>query len=344
MSTPIMIPRLLRTAPLLIAAAALSDVARAEPTPADQALAAALFDDGRKLFTEGKTDEACTKLGRSYELEAALGTLLNLAVCHDKQGKTASAWAEFNSAVDLADKARDPARKRFALEQVKATSARLSRLMVRAPALPSGASVKLDGRDLGPALLGTAVPLDPGDHRVEVTAPGKRTFAVTVKVDPGPAQRTLDVPPLDDEAPAPPVIKPPPANTVSPANTTSPVLTPPSVDAGGRSTPRLAAGIAVGGAGLVGVVVGAVFGVRTFQKKGEIGSNCTDGGDCNSTGFALQEDAHRYATISTVAFAVGLVAVTAGVVLVATSGTSGKPRASAWIAPAPAGFAAGIRF
>ena len=336
MSTPIMIPRLLRTAPLLLAAAALSDVARAEPTPADQALAAALFDDGRKLFTEGKTDEACTKLGRSYELEAALGTLLNLAVCHDKQGKTASAWAEFNSAVDLADKARDPARKRFALEQVKATSARLSRLMVRAPALPSGASVKLDGRDLGPALLGTAVPLDPGDHRVEVTAPGKRTFAVTVKVDPGPAQRTLDVPPLDDEATAPPVIEPPPANTA---------LTPPPVDAGGgRSTPRLAAGIAVGGAGLVGVVVGAVFGVRTFQKKGEIGSTCTDGGDCNSTGFALQEDAHRYATISTVAFAVGLVAVTAGVVLVATSGTSGKPRASAWIAPAPAGFAAGIRF
>lgn len=342
MSNPIMIPRLLRIAPFILAAAALPGVARAEPTPADQALAAALFDDGRKLLTEGKIDEACTKLGRSYELEAVLGTLLNLAVCHDKQGKTATAWAEFNSAADLADKARDSARKRFALEQVKATGARLSRLTVRAPALPGGASVKLDGRDLGPALLGTAVPLDPGDHRIEVTAPGKRTFAVTVKVDAGPAQRTLDVPPLDDQATAPPVIEPPPANTVSPANT---ALTPPPVEAGGgRSTPRLAAGIAVGGAGLVGVVVGAVFGVRTFQKKGEIGSNCTDSGDCNSAGVALQEDAHRSATASTVAFAVGLVAVTAGVVLVATSGTSGKPRASAWIAPAPAGFAAGLRF
>ena len=104
--------------------------------------------------------------------------------------------------------------------------------------------------------------------------------------------------------------------------------------------PRFAAGLAVGGVGLVGVVVGSIFGVRTFQKKGEIGDNCPNGA-CNDAGFATQQDAHRAATISTVAFAVGLTAVAGGVVLVATSGTSAKPSASAWIAPSVGGVQVG---
>lgn len=337
-------------APALLAALSLPAVARADPTPADQALAAALFDDGRSLLAAGKIDEACAKLGRSYELEAALGTLLNLAVCHDKQGKSASAWAEFNTAADLAAKAKDAARRKFAEEQAKLLGARLSRLIVRAGALPQGAAVKLDGRDLGAALLGTALPLDPGEHRVEVTAPSKRTFASTVKLDPGPAQRILEVPPLaDEEGPSPP----PPAN-VPPANPPGqgpkadagpnpPPAPPPASEVGGRSTPRLAAGIAVGAAGLVGVVIGSVAGVRTFQAKGKIGNHCDESGNCDAVGVTHQDEAHTNATVSTVAFAVGLTAVAGGVVLIATSGRS-RPKTTAWVAPAPGGFAAGIRF
>jgi hypothetical protein len=109
--------------------------------------------------------------------------------------------------------------------------------------------------------------------------------------------------------------------------------------------PRFAAGLAVGGVGLAGVVVGSIFGVRTFQKKGAISpQDCDAQGACSPQGVELQQDAHRSATISTVAFAVGLTAVAGGVVLVATSGSSAKSATSAWIAPGPGGLVAGGRF
>src|SRR6185437_16226487 len=180
----------------------LAQPALAQPSSTDLALAKVLFEDGRKAMADGKIDEACAKLGQSHAIEPALGTLLNLAVCHDKQGKTASAWAEFNAAAELAAKSNETKRVAFATEQAKELEGRLAHLVVRAPGAASGLSVRLDGREIGAVVLGSAVPLDPGEHRVEVSAPGKHAFAVTVKIDPGPSSKTVDVPPLADEAAA----------------------------------------------------------------------------------------------------------------------------------------------
>jgi hypothetical protein len=323
--------------PIFALAAALALPALAQPSPEDLALAKVLFEEGRKLMAEGKIDDACAKLARSHALDPALGTLLNLAVCHEKQGKTASAWAELRTAADLAAKGKETKRLAFATDRAKQLEARLARLTVRAPGAPAGLSVRLDGREIGAVSLGTALPLDPGEHRLELSAPGKRAFAVTVTLEAGPSSKIVDVPPLADEA-APST--PPPAPTAPPPATAPPPPAPPPAE-GGRSVPRFAAGLATGGVGLVGLVVGSIYGVRTLQKKGEIGSSCDDEGGCNAKGYALQEDAHRSATISTVAFAVGLGAVAAGVALVVTSGSPGKPRASAWIAPAVGGISAG---
>jgi hypothetical protein len=340
-----MIPRAPRVAviPAFVAGLACASLAAAQPTPQDQALARQLFDGGRELLAQGRIDEACAKLGQSQALEPALGTLLNLAVCHEKQGKTASAWAEFNAAAELAKKTNETKRIQFAADQARALEARLARLLVRAPAGAAGLSVRLDGREIGAATLGMAMPLDPGEHRLEVSAPGKRPYTASVTIDAGAATRTIEVPPLADDTPTPPPLAPPPPAPPPPAPP-PPVSAPPPLagDAGSLNTPRFAAGLAVGGVGLVGVVVGSYYGVRTFQKKGEIGpGDCDAGGGCTTKGVALQDDAHRFATISTIAFGVGLAAVTAGVVLVVTSRSPGKPRASAWIAPTVGGIGAG---
>src|SRR4051812_28700343 len=47
----------------------------AAPAPTDEA--DALFEEGRRLMTEGHLPEACAKLEKSFQLAPRLGTMLN---------------------------------------------------------------------------------------------------------------------------------------------------------------------------------------------------------------------------------------------------------------------------
>src|SRR5688572_25506958 len=73
-------------------------------TATERALAQSLFDEARIAMKEGNYAEACPKLAKSQKLDPSGGTLLNLAVCHQNEGKTASAWVEFNDALSQAIK------------------------------------------------------------------------------------------------------------------------------------------------------------------------------------------------------------------------------------------------
>src|SRR5437868_1261848 len=64
----------------------------------DKATSEALFSDGRKLMADKKYGEACPKFEASLKLDPGLGAMLNLADCYEKNGQTASAWAEFREA------------------------------------------------------------------------------------------------------------------------------------------------------------------------------------------------------------------------------------------------------
>src|SRR3954464_7778704 len=82
----------------------LSAPAIAEPTAADKSLATQLFKEGRALVDQGKVAEGCRKLEESQRIDPGGGTLLNVALCHEKEGRTATAWAEFTEALGLAKK------------------------------------------------------------------------------------------------------------------------------------------------------------------------------------------------------------------------------------------------
>ena len=85
----------------LCAGAANGQPAPAAPPPEQRAME--LFDEGRNMMTQtGKLEEACSKLADSYELAKRGDTLLNLAECHRRQGKTATAWREFDHAIRYA--------------------------------------------------------------------------------------------------------------------------------------------------------------------------------------------------------------------------------------------------
>jgi hypothetical protein len=80
----------------------------------DKVSAEALFDEGRKLMAAGKFADACPKFEASQELDPGVGTMLNLADCYEKTGRTASAWAEFRETVSAAHNAGSRDREEIA--------------------------------------------------------------------------------------------------------------------------------------------------------------------------------------------------------------------------------------
>lgn len=314
-------------AALLLSAPAAS----ADPTAADKAMAEALFRDAKELSSAGKLADACPKFAESHRLDPKPGTILNLAACHEHQGRTASAWADYSEAAILAARARQPDREAFARGKVDELEKKLSYVSFRVPAV-DGLELSLDGKSLTTAAAGTRVPLDPGEHVIEARAPGREVWTQKLEVPVGPAERTVEIPELTPEggaaapAPAPAPPEKPPASSVT------------------EDPKRLAAWGAVG-LGVVGLGVGAFFGLRTLSEKSTVDDNCT-GSFCNQAGLDANDRAYTAATLSTVGFGVGVVSLAAGVVLLVVTkddakGNAARARVSPALGPGRAGLALG---
>ena len=126
-----------------------------------KAVAEALFRDGVQLFLDNHIDESCAKLDESQRIDPALGTLLYLASCHEKQGRTASAWSEFSSAKQWALRLEQGERIAFAQQQLESIEPRLSVIVIEAPPI-AGLVLLMDDRPLSAAVAGTALPVDGG--------------------------------------------------------------------------------------------------------------------------------------------------------------------------------------
>jgi hypothetical protein len=145
-----------------------------QPAP----LAQSLFEEARTLMEKGDYERACGLLAESERIDPGGGTQLNLALCHEKQGRIATAWAEYNEALSAAIRDGRKDRKDFASERIAALRPHLPYLIVVAPPLPApGLALQVDGADLPRATWGVAFPVDPGPHDIRATAPGRRPFS-----------------------------------------------------------------------------------------------------------------------------------------------------------------------
>jgi len=321
-------PRLARWAlPALLALWA----APATAQVSDGALAEELFRQGQGLMAEERYDEACAKLAESQRLDPSTGTLLNLAVCHEKQGKLATAWNEFNEALAAARRDGREDRVAYAQERITAIEPNLSRLTIELPAehdVP-GLEVEVDRVAVGRPALGVALPIDPGVHTVVVSAPGKRPWRAEVDIAEGPAAQSVAIPRLVDA----------PAEGGAVAATSSTVDTSEAPSDG--STQRYVA-YGLGGLGLVGVGLGAFWGLDAKSKLDESNERGCNGNDCTPAGAELRNSARDAGTLSTVAFAVGAAALGAGVILYFTA-PSTPPDAAADVSTRPGGWQARFR-
>lgn len=268
-------------------------------------------------MTKGKYAEACPKFEASQQLDPGLGTMLNLAECYEKTGRTASAWAEYREAIPLARAAGSKARQDLASERAQALQERLSTLTIRAmTGEPEGVDldIRRDGVALQPAELGAPIPVDPGEHLIEVSAPGMQPWSTKVQVGSDAAKVQVDIPKLERQASAAPPV------TAPPAAPPTPVEAPPRPEATSSGSGQRTAAIVVASAGVVGLGLGAVFGLQASSNWSDAKEECQAFPyGCSQEGLNLKSSASSQATLSTVGFIAGAALLGAGAVLYFTA-------------------------
>ncbi len=289
------------------------------PSSEDTAAAESLFQDGRKLMAEKRYADACPKFAASQRLAPAVGTMLNLGDCYERLGKTASAWATFLEAASAAQRSNRPDREQTARARAAAVESRLSHLVLTVDKAAPGTVIKRDGAPVDDATIGTAVPLDPGTHELEVTAPGKKPWNAKIDVPSG-MQLNVVVPELANE----PLRKVARSGDIDESALDEP---PPPADTSGT---RRAVGFGLVGLGVAGVAAGSIFGLKANSNWSDAKGQCQSNG-CSQDGVSLASDARTAGNISTVAFITGAVALVTGAVLIITapSKRSSPPSAKA---------------
>ena len=331
---------------------AASTVARAEER--DPAAAQALFDEAKKLSAAGKYSEACPKLAESQRLDPGIGTQFHLADCQEKSGKIASAWANFLEVASQARASGQSDREKAALKRAGQLESRLPRLRIDVPEAnrAPGLEIRRDGALVGSAQWGTPVPVDPGEHELVATAPGKRTLSQKVRVEVG-KTNALVLPALEAEpASADHAAAPAQAFVAAEATQGTAETNPAPSDSslrdsgadGGGPNPMI---FGLAGLGIIGIGVGTVFGLMASSTYDDSKAECRpdDPNLCSKEGVALRDDARSQGNISTVAFVVGGAALAgAGIWLLVDSGGSGKSTAlAAGVRTTPGGASLVVR-
>jgi hypothetical protein len=298
------------------AGTALAQPAPADTTPAAQAPARdpvageVLFREGRRLLKAGEIEPACAKLAESHRLDPAVGTLANLAECEERLGRTASAWEHWGRVAEQLP-AADP-RRIAAIKRAAELEKQLARLTIELdPVLvlvaPPGLAISRDGVVLGAASLGLALPLDPGPHKVTVSAPDHDPETHEVVIEPQ-EQRRLRVT-LGPRRIATAAAKPAPLTD--------------AVGLSGSAGPepsrwRRPAGWALIGAGAVVAGAGAFFGSRALDARTEAQKSCTSFGSGGAAPLcwsraqnAVERDA-TYSRLADVSFATAAVSAAVG--------------------------------
>ena len=295
--------------------------ARADPA------AEALFRSGREAVERGDWATACARFEESHRLEPAVGTVFNLANCREKLGQLASAWQRFREVKERLP----PGDERSAVteQRITALEPRLPKLTLERAASAAEGSVTRDGIELGSGSFGLALPVDPGKHVIVVRVPGRAERRYELELREA-EQHKLVVEAGDPAASAARAAAPAPAEPAAAA-------------ADGGSSARTW-GFVVGGVGIAGIVTGAVTGALVLSKKSTVNSEC-DGKQCTAEGVEAGEDGKLFSTVSTVAFAVGVVGVAAGatLILIAKDGSE-TARVDVRAAPGVATLNLGGRF
>ncbi len=293
--------------------------------------AESLYDQGAQLIKEKKYHEACERFSASLKLDESINTMVALARCQDLDGKTASAWGEYLVA---AKKGRGTPAGQYAADKAKELEGRLLKIRISMALVPPNVTIKIDNESIPPESLNADLPLDPGDHDIELTAPGKHDWArhITLKQNNSPLAVTVSMEDMTPEE-----LKAQKQKQNGGIGPTGPQV----VEQPGSPTRRWI-GVGVGVVGVGALVYGVVALVQAsdnqskFNQEGKGLPTCdlpngrsgasntsfSSGGNCHVTdtsGLTFGDRANRFYIQMGVAGGIGIVAIGVGLALVLTS-------------------------
>ncbi len=278
-------------------------------SPAALVAARELFRQGTEDVDAGRYAEALDKFRRVAAVKETPPVRFNIARCEESLGKTGAALADFEAAER--DARADPNHAsdevaRLAHERAEAIRAKVPRLTLAAASPPAGLAVSLDGSKVADGTLGVPLPVDPGKHVVDATAPGRDPFHAEVALAASEAKR-VDIELAATQAAAAP--ETPGSDTTTPAT-----------DATGSSR-RTWGWVAVGAGGAL-LVGAAVFTAGHNSAVSDLEASCPNGRCPSSQRASILDTQSRAQTDESLAIglgAAGLVAVGAGIALVLTA-------------------------
>lgn len=242
-------------------------------------------EKGFELFSSGEYAESLEQFRRAEARYHAPPHLLYMARALRRLGRLVEARGLYQRILD--DRVDEAAPQAFHRAVVEAR-AEVGELVERIPTVVleiSGtsldrATVVIDGRHYG--ALPETIPLDPGEHSIEVTAPGAATEARSIELEPGETRRI-------------PIALRPEAGE-------------------GAAAPFVVPGLVCLGVGGASLLVSAITGGVSLSEAADIDDQC-QGDRCPPT---LEGDADRAKTlghVSTATFVLGLATAAAGATL-----------------------------
>jgi len=328
-------------AALVLAIVAAAPTASAQET-LDPAAAREHLTQGYKLKQQGNLKEALPHLIESLRLDPKLKTIINLADCEEKLGMLVEAQNHWLMARDTAGREGDSRVKQEAEQRLASIQQRMPRLNIQLPfGFPSDGQIYRDEVLLGRVSLNTALPTNPGEHKITVRVSGREDWKTSVRLSERDNQMlTVRLGPVSKTPPKPaPDVTPEPAAPAAAAVGATPAVAaaqapsapsspPPSEQEPPRDAPQGSTGTVQR---VLGIVTGGL-GLASFAVAGLYWKKAANDIKIEPDGRKLAQDDLLVTNVSLVS---GSILITAGIVLIVTapSGPSRSASAPALVQP-----------
>jgi hypothetical protein len=272
-----------------------------------------LFARGKADMAAGRLSTACASFAESLSLDPAEGTLLALAVCHEKEGELVLAYGEARDVVSRSDRED---RRKVGRATMARIEARIGRLHIVSTSASAGClqTLRVDDRPVAGSDSTRDVPVSAGDHRVACDRSAGKPWTSTVSAPAGVvASVVLPAP----EAAPPAVAAAPIVPRAVPTSPAAEPAAPPPPPVTVTSRPPIL-GWTLGGVGLAALGAGAFFGVRAMAGWEDVRAKCDPAACRDASALEDAAAARLDATVSNVAVVGGAVLLGAGLVLVLT--------------------------